>query len=444
MGRLTKEDSIFKRISFRGIKISLKSRFDGLARKFKRASVKTKVGYENLNIEDKAKLAADFSVTSWQGFFSNIKTIFKKPVRHVSHFGLVLIILIVLASGIPMPERLAKGNDIPVDPFGMIKSTRAIEDEEIDITELEAVAMSVSFIDVKLANRVYEKIGENTSDSQIILAGETIANTSIINTETSSKLDKKFERYVVQGGDTLSGIATKFGVSTNSIKWSNSSIKNIDNIKPGVTLLIPTATGILHKVVSGDSIASLASKYKSRSSLIIAYNDLYGEELTVGETILIPNGIRQDPKPKPAPTTIASSGTQSSGGGRYGSASSIASSGTFRFPTLVGRSGYYNGYHWWAIDIPNSIGTPIYAADSGRIVEASYGYNGGFGNTILIDHGNGYQTRYAHMSTLRILGGYVSKGQVIGYMGSTGRSTGPHLHFEIIYRGAKQNPMRYF
>ena len=106
--------------------------------------------------------------------------------------------------------------------------------------------------------------------------------------------------------------------------------------------------------------------------------------------------------------------------------------------------GYYNGYHNWAIDIPNSIGTPIFAADSGRIVEAQYGYNGGYGNTILIDHGDGSQTRYGHMSSLAIIGGYVSKGQVIGYMGSTGRSTGSHLHFEIIIGGVRQNPMNYF
>lgn len=440
---MIKEDSILKRISFRGIKLSLKSKINGIIRRFGYFAIKTKVGYKKLNIEDKAKVATETSVSSWQSLVLNLKNIFKKPVRHVSHFGLILIIMIVLASGVPMPEKLKKSAEIPVDPFGMIKSTRALEDDELSITELEVVAMSASFIDVELANRVYEKIGENRSDSQIILSGDTIANTSIINTESSSKVDKKFERYVVQSGDTLSGIATKFGVSTNSIKWSNNNVKDIDSIKPGITINIPTVTGVLHKVASGDSIESLASKYKSQSSLIISYNDLYGEDLKQGDVILIPNGRKEEPKPAPTPTVVASR-QSSAPTGRFGSSSSIASSGTFRFPTVVGRSGYFNGYHWWAIDIPNNIGTPIYAADSGRIVEARYGYNGGFGNTILIDHGNGYQTRYAHMSTLRLLGGYVSKGQVIGYMGSTGRSTGPHLHFEIIYRGAKQNPMKYF
>ncbi|MDD3679210.1 MAG: M23 family metallopeptidase, partial [Patescibacteria group bacterium] len=393
-GRTKKEDSIFKRISFRGIKLLIFGKIDRVIKRFKRVTVKTKVGYENLNIEEKAKTVALTSVDGWKNFTSILKNIFKRPVRHVSHFGLILIILVVLASGVPAPESLINKDETPVDPFGMVKSTMAIEDEEIDITELEAVAMSVSFIDIELANKVYQKIGENSSDSQIILAGNTIANTSIVNTESSLKIDKKFEKYIVQGGDTLSGIATKFGVSTNSIKWSNSGIKDIDNIKPGMTLNIPTVTGILYTVKKGDSIEGLASKYKSQSSLIISYNDLYGEGLKVGDKILIPNGRIEDPKPAPTPTVVSSGGSRSTSySGRYGSSSYIAGSGRFRFPTAIGRNGYYNGYHWWAIDIPNRIGTPIYASDSGRITIASYGYNGGYGNTILIDHGNGYQTR---------------------------------------------------
>ncbi len=322
----------------------------------------------------------------------------------------------------------------------MIRSQRAADDKEIDITELEAVAMAASFIDTEMANKVYEEIANNESDSQIILAGNTIANTSVISTESSAKIDKKWEKYIVNSGDTLSGIATKFGVTTNSIKWSNSRIKDIDSIKPGMTLYIPAATGIIYKVQKGDTIDLIAAKYKSKASLIVSYNDLYGEDLNVGQSILIPNGQKEEPKPTPT-TRVASTSSSSS---RYGSSTYIARTGTFRFPTLVGRNGYYNGYHWWAIDIPNNIGTPIYAADSGRIVEARYGWNGGYGNTILINHGDGFQTRYAHMTTLKILGGYVRKGQVIGYMGSTGRSTGSHLHFEVIRNGSRTNPIYYF
>ena len=171
--------------------------------------------------------------------------------------------------------------------------------------------------------------------------------------------------------------------------------------------------------------------------MIISQNDLYGEELTVGRQLIIPDGeIPAQPKPAAVAPKTTTRGTIGNSSARYGS-------GNFRFPTIIGPNGYYNGYHWWAIDIPNRIGTPIFAADSGRIVEARYGWNGGYGNTILIDHGNGFKTRYAHLSSIYIIGGYVSKGQVIGGMGSTGRSTGSHLHFEIIVNGSLQNPLRY-
>jgi len=155
---------------------------------------------------------------------------------------------------------------------------------------------------------------------------------------------------------------------------------------------------------------------------------------------LVPNGVREDPVPVAPRSNIASG----QAGGRFGSASRIAGTGSFRFPTVIGRGGYYNGWHLWAIDIPNRIGTPIFAADSGRVVVSQYGWNGGYGNMIEINHGNGYQTLYSHMSTLLIRGGYVTRGQVIGFMGNTGRSTGPHLHFEIIRNGVQQNPMNYF
>lgn len=438
--KASREDKILRKISFRGIKLAILNRLSKLKRRTKGAAVKTKVGYENLNIEEKVVGASKISVETWKASLYHLRTLFQKPLRQVSHFGLVAIILVVLFSGIPAPKSVDKTTEVPVDPFGMIRSTMAT-DEEVDLTELEILAMMTSFVDENMANDVYERISSNSNESKIILAGSTIANASIIDTQ-SSAIKNKFQNYVVQSGDTLSVIASKFSVTTNSIKWSNANVKDIDNIKPGMTLKIPTVSGIIYKVQKGDSIELIAAKYKSKSELIISYNDLYGENIKVGMTLLIPNGQKTDPKP--APTTTTRVASSSSGGGRYGSDSYIASTGSLRFPTIVGGSGYYNGYHWWAIDIPNNIGTPIYAADSGRVVEARYGYNGGFGNTILLDHGNGMQTRYGHMSTLKILGGYVTRGQVIGYMGSTGRSTGSHLHFEIHVNGSTRNPCNYF
>jgi murein DD-endopeptidase MepM/ murein hydrolase activator NlpD len=388
---------------------------------------------------EKAVGVKEASIKGWRVSFEHIKTLFQKPLRQVSHFGLVAVILVVLLSGVPTPKSIKKLAEVPVDPFGMVRSTMAPEGE-IDLTELEILAMMTSYIDTDIANDVYMQISSNESEAKMILAGNTIANAAIIDTESSAAIKNKFIDYVVQGGDTLSVIASKFSVTTNSIKWSNAGIADINSIKPGTALKIPTVTGIVYTVKKGDSVELIASNYKSNATQIIAYNDLYGESLAAGMTILIPNGTVTEVAPTPKTTVAASSGTT----GRLGSSSYIASTGRLKFPTIIGRNGYYNGYHWWAIDVPNSIGTPIYAADSGRIVEAAYGWNGGFGNTILVDHGNGMQTRYAHMSTLLIRGGYVSKGQTIGLMGSTGRSTGSHLHFEVIVNGSKINPNRYF
>jgi murein DD-endopeptidase MepM/ murein hydrolase activator NlpD len=254
----------------------------------------------------------------------------------------------------------------------------------------------------------------------------------------------KIITYVVRDGDTLSGIAAKFNITTATIRYAN-KLEDENSVKPGQTLTILPITGLIHTVSAGDTLAGIAARYKANQEMIISQNDLYGEEIVAGMQLLIPDGeIPDAPKPVAAPVTTNNDDNSSSGGGSYSNSSTRYGSGNFRFPTIVGSMGYYNGYHYWAIDIPNSIGTPIFAADSGRIVEAQYGYNGGYGNTILIDHGNGFQTRYAHMSSLAVIGGYVSKGQVIGFMGSTGRSTGSHLHFEIILNGSRQNPMNYF
>jgi murein DD-endopeptidase MepM/ murein hydrolase activator NlpD len=364
-----------------------------------------------------------------------------RPVRQASHMSLVIVVIIVLLTGIPAPKPVDEAaQKAMVDPFGVNKISMSTDIAEDKITTAETVAMAASFISDNLANDAYEVIGNQDKKAQLAFAGDAIANPKIMTTNSSLKMKEKYTKYVIQNGDTLSTIAVKFGITSDSIKWSN-NITDENFIKPGSEINIPSVTGIVYTVKSGDTIEGIASKFKTSSALIVDQNDLYGEDIIVGNQVIVPDGvIEAPPAPAPAPKVAT---TSSYGSGRYGSSAPIGRTGSFRFPTNVGRMGYYNGYHYWAIDVPNSIGTPIYAADSGQIVEAKYGYNGGYGNTILISHGAGFSTRYAHMSTLLILGGYVQKGQVIGYMGSTGRSTGSHLHFEIMINGGKQNPLRY-
>jgi murein DD-endopeptidase MepM/ murein hydrolase activator NlpD len=396
-----------------------------------RPAIKEDIGEKALDTKEKVLRARKKTIA-----------VFRRPMNDVSHIGIAIVICIALLSGISAMFGTTK--EVSVNPF-VSEETSAkqyLSNAEKRIVQADSVTTVAYYIDqAKLgpdAAAVTEQL--NTQVSSNYGGTEYIASVPIVQNTSSSSSLNKITDYIVQNGDTLSTIASKFNVSTDTIRYAN-AVSDIDSIAPGDKLLIPPVTGVLHTVASGETTAGIAKRYNANEALIVSQNDLYGEEITVGMKLMVPDGeIPEAPKPVVQAAPVA---TKSTGGGSQGSSQRIAASGQFMFPT-VNAQGYYNGYHNWAIDVPGSTGTPIFASDSGRIVEAQYGYNGGYGNTILIDHGNGFTTRYAHMSSLAVIGGYVSRGQVIGYMGSTGRSTGSHLHFEILIGGSRQNPINYF
>lgn len=228
--------------------------------------------------------------------------------------------------------------------------------------------------------------------------------------------------HVVREGENISTIAEMYGVSVNTIKWANDLSSSV--IHEGQELVILPVSGIYHTVKSGDTVASLAKKYNAEEGEIREHNDI-GTSLTAGDKILIPNGtIAAAPAPRPVarPTTGGSATTPSSSGSPY----SWPVAGGVLTQGVHG----YNG-----IDIGAPAGTPIYASAAGRVVVArASGYNGGYGSYVVIQHQNS-QTLYAHMSTVLVSPGEtVEKGETIGRVGNTGKSTGNHLHFEV--RGA--------
>jgi murein DD-endopeptidase MepM/ murein hydrolase activator NlpD len=237
--------------------------------------------------------------------------------------------------------------------------------------------------------------------------------------------------YEVKKGDTLQDVAALFNVSVNTIIWANNLSSK--TITKGDTLIILPVTGIKHVVKKGDSISSVAKKYKADAQDIAIYNGLsVDSSLTLGDTVIVPDGeieIASQPKTKTSPKTksrILNSYTYS------------APSGFLARPVVGGRK--TQGIHGHnGIDIAATPGTPVLAAASGRAIVAKIGgYNGGYGNMIIITHEKGVQTVYAHLQNVYITQGQtVTQGQTIGEVGNTGRSTGPHLHFEV--RGAK-NP----
>lgn len=233
--------------------------------------------------------------------------------------------------------------------------------------------------------------------------------------------------YVVREGDSLSQIAEMFDVTTNTIMWAN-DINRASDIRPGDTLVILPIVGVRHEVKSGDTISTIAKKYEGESEEILAYNQLTsGDQLSVGDTLIIPGGaMHAAPARSPQAATPVSTSGQSS----------VATGFSHPAPGSVKTQGIH-GYN--AVDLAGSHGAAIRAAAAGEvIVSKRSGWNGGYGQYIVVRHANGAQTLYAHLSSNAVgVGAYVSQGEVIGGMGSTGRSTGTHVHFEV--RGAR-NP----
>ncbi|MEK7579139.1 MAG: LysM peptidoglycan-binding domain-containing M23 family metallopeptidase [Patescibacteria group bacterium] len=235
--------------------------------------------------------------------------------------------------------------------------------------------------------------------------------------------------YVVREGDTISQIAEMFGVTPNTIRWAN-DIGAKESIRPGEHLAILPVAGVKHTVKKGDTLASLAKKYKGDEEEITQFNGLEnGASLAVGDEIIIPNGeVVAPPSPK-----------SSTGGAVRSYAGGPTYAGYYMRPVAGGvRTQGLHGYN--GVDLASAYGAPIYAAAAGEVIISKGGgaWSGGYGNYVVVKHDNGTQTLYAHLSSNAVaVGDVVAQGDVIGAMGATGKATGTHLHFEI--RGAS-NP----
>jgi murein DD-endopeptidase MepM/ murein hydrolase activator NlpD len=231
--------------------------------------------------------------------------------------------------------------------------------------------------------------------------------------------------YTVRSGDSLSTIAAIFDVSVATLEKVNGISRK--NIKPGTTLTIPPLDGIPYTIQKGDSIGGIASKFKAEAEEIADYNYIFdATRLVAGKKIFIPNGTEVKQKPsRPSSSSKKGPSTQSSFAGMFTHPVPGARVSRGYFIKQTGRS--HKGIDWAA-----PTGTPILAAKSGTIKKASYGWSGGYGNMAVISHGSGIDTLYGHMTKLNVSRGqYVNQGDIIGWVGSTGRSTGPHLHYEV-------------
>jgi murein DD-endopeptidase MepM/ murein hydrolase activator NlpD len=247
--------------------------------------------------------------------------------------------------------------------------------------------------------------------------------------------------HTVDTGEHLGAVAERYDLSVETIMWEN-NIGNANSIKTGQKLVIPPVDGISYTAAKGDSLEKLATKYKLEVDAIVAQNDLDSNTVAVGQHLFLPGA-------KPIvvrPTYVSSGNTGSVSLSDTGSVP--AGDKPFIYPTRGSITQGYRAGHY-AIDIADVSKPPIWSAAEGQVTTAySSGWNGGYGKYVIVSHGNGLETLYAHMDHLVVEEGqWVTQGQVLGQMGNTGRvygATGIHLHWEVIKNGIKQYPGNYY
>lgn len=276
----------------------------------------------------------------------------------------------------------------------------------------------------------------------------------LTNTELDTEYRTEAIEYTVASGDSVWGIANRFKLSVESVLYANFNIlqDKSDNLKPGQVLTIPPTDGLYHKWTSRDTIASVASKYGAKPEDILLFIgnklDLSNPVIKSGTMVMVPGGNRELTEITYAAVVVDDQGNKRSGFMGPGACGIIGQglvgSGYFIWPSAVHYlTGNDYGPGHRGIDIGAGMGSQLFAADSGVVVYAGW-LEGGYGNFVVIDHGNGYQTLYEHLEHINVsCGSSVYQGDVIGTAGTTGNSTGPHLHFEIRYAGSSVNPWDY-
>ncbi|OGF31253.1 hypothetical protein A2223_02340 [Candidatus Falkowbacteria bacterium RIFOXYA2_FULL_35_8] len=284
--------------------------------------------------------------------------------------------------------------------------------------------------------------------SAVTAGGSAVLKSNIVDTDlqVASGTRNKVIVHTVQSGETVSTIASGYGISINTVLWANSLSAN-SVIKPGMTLNILPVSGVEHKVVSGDTIQSIAKKYGIESSKIIEYNNLSDDG-----SIVISQGLILPGAEKPVSSIVSRSTNYTTTPNvsitkifqpDYDTArGSSSGAGSMAWPTTWRVITQYFNWRHTGLDIDGDYNSPILAAEAGVVTRVGWG--NGYGNMVLVDHGGGIVTLYAHLQTFSVkVGQSVSRGQQLGMMGSTGFSTGTHIHFEVQVNGVKKNPLSY-
>lgn len=274
--------------------------------------------------------------------------------------------------------------------------------------------------------------------SSTITQGGGIYGTDIASLDSQIKRNKVLA-YEVQSGDSVGSIANKFGLKLNTIYWANNLASN-SYIRPGQSLVIPPADGLIYTVKKGDTLAAVSKKYGGDLDKVIEFNRLdSAQDIAIGQQLLIPGG---KPYAAPPPITQPKIAKVKDIFNKVTGTPDTSIAGLI-WPTVTRRLSQYFTWRHTGLDIDGDFGDPIWASADGVVTRVKY-LNYDYGYHVIIDHGNGIQTLYAHFQRIYVTPGQtVTKGQALGEMGSTGRSTGSHLHFEVRVRGSRNNPLNY-
>ncbi|MFA5047977.1 MAG: peptidoglycan DD-metalloendopeptidase family protein [Patescibacteria group bacterium] len=368
---------------------------------------------------------------------------------------LIHVIIFAIAISVSVANVLAYESKENYGQQALIyKITGTAGTEEIEDTNTNAVSDSPAVRNYQndqgyLAGNLYtesqkreEEVNDDKEQNDMSLTPDlAIQKPNLPDTDVTIRPRNATEEYIVQDGDSIGRVAANFGVSVNTLLWAN-NLSFSSYIRPGQKIIIPPVSGVIHRVVRGDTIAKIAQKYDADANSIRDFNQLADTGLIIGKSIIVPGG-RMIYTTKPRTATNYST-SRPAANANHNQDVVVSSGGRMSWPAGCYRiSQYFKGWRHTGVDIACPWGTTIRAADAGRVVRVQYGRTG-YGYNVIIDHGGGRQTLYGHLSRIDVaVGEYVQKGEAIGAEGSTGRSTGPHLHFEVRIGGVQVNPLSY-
>lgn len=342
----------------------------------------------------------------------------------------------------------------PLSPSKKLLWQTAVLSVAIVLTNSIASFSTINYAFIAPGSQLLSEASSLTSD---VLVADEYGYLVKINPQTGESNREgmnDFAVHTVESGETLSLIAGNYGVGMETIMWQN-NLPNVNSIRTGQKLMVPPVDGVSYRVQKGDSLEKIATKYAIPANSIAAQNALGESGVKIGQEVFLPGA-------KPLAPTIANV-SQVGVSSRAAVVNRSYRAGTFTAnpstdAPAVGRifiyptrgkvtQGYRAGHY--ALDIADRSMPAVWAAGGGTVIKSSTGtWGGGYGNHVVIDHGNGVQTLYAHMNTVNVgVGQYVNQGDVIGQMGNTGRvygATGIHLHWEVIVNGVKQYPGNYY